>query len=186
VNYSVTDLGTQFSTTSGAIGINNSGEVVGTYQGSNGSTQSFVYNNGTFTSLAPVNGYAQVNPVAINNNGLVLAVDSQSSGTTTTNVLYSGGTSINLGTLNGLTVSENRTSECVSHSRYSTLRFASASQGEDGEAAEHAGDMRRVMSRQGNRGWGGNPNRYSVTLRLPSKVYLNFGYTRTHMLCILN
>jgi probable HAF family extracellular repeat protein len=101
INYTVTDLGAQFSGTSEADGINNAGQVLGDYQSAGGNTQGFVYSNGAFTNLAPAVGFTQVNPVAINNNGLVVAMDV--SGGSSTTVLYSGGTPTNLGSLNGLT-----------------------------------------------------------------------------------
>jgi len=70
--YSITDLGTLGGTISYALGINNSGQVVGySCMAGNAVYQAFLYSGGTMTNLGTLGGnYSWAN--AINNNGQVV------------------------------------------------------------------------------------------------------------------
>ena len=59
--------------TTGSIGINNSGVVIGNGYDSNGTHKGFTYSDGTYTELLP-SGWTCANPTGINENGVVVGV----------------------------------------------------------------------------------------------------------------
>lgn len=71
VQYTVTNLGTLGGTSSGAAGMNESGQVVGSSTTREGYEHAFLYSNGTMTDLGTFGGNYSF-AVGINNNGQVV------------------------------------------------------------------------------------------------------------------
>jgi probable HAF family extracellular repeat protein len=95
--YLVTDLG--YLGTGQVNGINNSGQVVGSYSTSGGASHAFLYSGGVMTDLGTLGGtYSWAS--AINDAGQVVGYSSSARGYTHA-FLYSGGSMKDLGTLGG-------------------------------------------------------------------------------------
>lgn len=99
VLYFVTDLGALDGTNSTALGINNSGQIVGSYSAVSG-THAFLYSGGTMQNIAQLGSSTSV-AYGINNSGQIVDKFDLTVGAEPRAFLYSGGTFINLGTLNG-------------------------------------------------------------------------------------
>ncbi len=101
--YIYTDLGTLGGTTSAAMGISNSGQIVGSSVTAGGATDAFLYANGKMTDLGTLGGpYGEAS--RINASGQI-AGDSYTgtSGATDHAFLYANGKMTDLGTLGGPT-----------------------------------------------------------------------------------
>src|SRR3954463_1544099 len=96
--YYVTDLGTSLGTNSYAQGINDTGQVVGYWNTTNGA-HAFLFNGGSIQDLGTLGG---TNSYALNVNaaGQVVGFSEATDGFRA--FLYSGGTMTNLGPLGGL------------------------------------------------------------------------------------
>jgi probable HAF family extracellular repeat protein len=97
--YIVTDLGSLGGFFSSATAINNSGQVVGTADASDGSWHAFLYSGGKMIDLGNLGG-AQAYANAINNSGQVVGTWMPSPGLYH-GFLYSGGKMTDLGTFGG-------------------------------------------------------------------------------------
>jgi probable HAF family extracellular repeat protein len=96
--YDVTDLGTLGGSSSGAYGINASGQITG-YGGLKTGSQAFLYQNGAMSGLGTLGGeYSQGQ--SINSLGAVAGYSTLSSGAYRA-FLYSNGQMSSIGTLGG-------------------------------------------------------------------------------------
>lgn len=68
-SYTVTDLGTLGGSSSQAYGINDTGQVVGNADTSNGLSHAFLWDQGTMNDLGTVDGYSYSSAYKINNVG---------------------------------------------------------------------------------------------------------------------
>ena len=93
------DLGTRGGTTSRANGINNHGQVVGSYETASGGTHAFLWQSGGMTDLGTLGGSFSV-ASGINNHGQVVGASETASGETHAFLWQSGGMT-DLGTLGG-------------------------------------------------------------------------------------
>lgn len=99
--YRITDLGTLGGTSSGAFGINASGQAVGLSNTANGgATHAFLYSSGTMSDLGTLGGTFS-NAQGINARGQVVGVAATVNPATAHAFLYSNGTMMDLGTLGG-------------------------------------------------------------------------------------
>lgn len=99
--YSATDLGSlSGSNGSAALGINNSGQVVGYSSTSNGYSHAFLYNGGNMSDLGTLGGGSESYSEGINDSGQVVGYAFTSDGLAHA-FLYSGGALMDLGTLQG-------------------------------------------------------------------------------------
>lgn len=71
-SYTVTDLGTLGGSSSQAYGINDTGQVVGKADTSNGLSHAFLWDQGTMNDLGTVDGYSYSSAYKINNVGQVI------------------------------------------------------------------------------------------------------------------
>ena len=100
IQYTLTDLGTLGGRDSGASGINNNGQVVGSADTSDYTTHAFLYSGGSMQDLGTLGGNnSEAN--GINNSGQVVGAASTSGDSGYDAFLYSGGSMQDLGTLGG-------------------------------------------------------------------------------------
>jgi probable HAF family extracellular repeat protein len=85
---------------SGATGINNSGQIVGSSTNASGNTEAFLYSGGVMTGLGILPGYTDSTATAINDKGQVVGYATDSSRNTQA-FLYSDGVMTGLGFLPG-------------------------------------------------------------------------------------
>lgn len=98
----MTDLGTLGGLSSAATAINAAGTVVGSAATAAGVSHAFVEHGGTMTDLGTLDGAsATSNAIAINGSGQIAGYSTAPGGTGTVAVLYSNGSMINLGTIDG-------------------------------------------------------------------------------------
>ena len=99
IEYTVTDLGTlpDYSDSSSATGINDSGQIVGNAANSSGATHAFIYSGGTMKDLGTLGGNNSI-ANGISDNGQVAGWANTGDGSQYA-FLYSGGTMKGLGTL---------------------------------------------------------------------------------------
>jgi len=71
-SYTVTDLGTLGGSSSQAYGINDTGQVVGKADTTNGFSHAFLWVQGTMNDLGTVDGYSYSSAYKINNVGQVI------------------------------------------------------------------------------------------------------------------
>ena len=86
-----TDLGAFGGVFSSALGINNSGQIVGYYSSPYGFNHAFLYSNGTMTRLGPFGVEAVSVATAINDSGMIVGEASDSYNTPSHAFLYSNG-----------------------------------------------------------------------------------------------
>jgi probable HAF family extracellular repeat protein len=97
--YYVTDLGAMNGSNSTALGINNSGEIVGSYSDFSG-THAFLYSGGTMQNIAQL-GSSTSAAYGINSSGQIVGEYDLTGNGEPRAFLYSGGVLTNLGTLDG-------------------------------------------------------------------------------------
>ncbi len=97
-SYNIADLGALLGTNSFAYGINNNGQVVGYWTGTNGA-HAFLYSAGAVTDLGGLGGVNQY-ALSINSSGQIVGFGAATNGMRA--FLYKNGSLTNLGTLGGL------------------------------------------------------------------------------------
>jgi probable HAF family extracellular repeat protein len=81
------------------LGINNQGQVTGTYNAITGFTRGFVWQDGVATDLGILPGYPDVEPGAINNRGQIVGQTCNADGSICTSFIWENGVMTDLNTL---------------------------------------------------------------------------------------